>query len=1144
MPFVADAAIPADRTRSAGPAVSAPQRPDLAREETDLRSNETVRRSPYEGDDEVTVREGISLSAPKIYYLHYPLIGRLSDWSPHLARCRALGFDYLAIPPPFAPGALGDPFLTADFDVPHPELGLGRNDVVIDAILQLCAEHGLKLIVDVVLDRVASDGIFAISNYSWFRFATPTGDELPDPRRAPQAHDVALARLDDADVAAPLARWWIDRLVWLAQRGVSGFRCLGLDRVPVGMWRDIVSEVRDAAPQCLFLGWTPPLDRGTLRDFVGIGFDYVFAAANGNAPTSNFFDEIEALRRLAPIIAVPELPFGARLAPSGGAVQAAYRRAIDFATATADGVLVPIGFEFAACRPLDPIYSESSDLAAAEAEAPFRLDQDIAAANARLDRISRLELGGRLTPLPAANGVGAMLRKNGIQAGQALLLLTNGDLGKARALEISPAALAAAAGAFGSATRLDCEDAVDTPLAPGEVRILRVRRGTPVIVNRRNRSSIQRAVKAPRIAIEDVAPCVDGGRFAAKRIVGDDVVVEADIFTDGHDALAAELLWRPSDESEWRRAPMISLDNDRWRGHFVPTRIGGHLYTIEARHDRWTSLTRDIEKKQEAGQDVALDLADAIQLVETAKRRASAETLHELTDLLAKLSAATGDERIAVLLATTTRAAMRAADDRPFLTRGAELTVDVDRPQAGFASWYEMFPRSATNDPQRHGTFDDVVARLPAIEAMGFDVLYFPPIHPIGTTNRKGRNNALRATADDPGSPYAIGDAEGGHDAIHPALGTLDDFRRLREAAADHGLEIALDFAVQCSPDHPWLKDHADWFSRRADGSIRYAENPPKKYEDIVNPDFYAPAAMPDLWTALRDIVLFWIGEGIRIFRVDNPHTKPLPFWEWLIADIRSREPDAIFLAEAFTRPKPMYRLAKLGFTQSYTYFTWRNTKRELIDYLTELTQGPARDFFRPNFFVNTPDINPFFLQRSGRGGFLIRAALAATLSGLWGMYSGFEQCEAAPLPGREEYLDSEKYQIRARDPASPGNIVAEIAALNRIRRFHATLHSHLGVTFYNAFNNQVLVYGKVAPHARKPLREMILVTVSLDPHQVEEADFELPLWEFGLPDHGSLAVEDLMRGHSFTLSGKIQHMRLDPNDLPFAIWRLSVGDR
>ncbi len=495
------------------------------------------------------------------------------------------------------------------------------------------------------------------------------------------------------------------------------------------------------------------------------------------------------------------------------------------------------------------------------------------------------------------------------------------------------------------------------------------------------------------------------------------------------------------------------------------------------------------------------------------------------------------EQQVELLLAPGTAEAMRGADDQPFLAEyQPPVAVDVDRPQAGFASWYEMFPRSATDDPGRHGTFSDVIARLPSIRSMGFDVLYFPPIHPIGTTNRKGRNNALRAAPDDVGSPYAIGSPEGGHDAVHPQLGTLEDFRRLVLAAKDHGLEIAIDFAVQCSPDHPWLREHPDWFRWRPDGSLRFAENPPKKYEDIVNPDFYADGAMPGLWFALRDVVQFWVDQGVRIFRVDNPHTKPLPFWQWMIADIRGRHPDVIFLSEAFTRPKLMYRLAKVGFTQSYTYFTWRNTKNEITEYLTELNSVPVRDLFRPNFFVNTPDINPPFLQTGRRPAFLIRAVLAGTLSGLWGMYSGFELCEAAPLPGREEYLDSEKYQIRVRDFAAPGNIVAEISTLNRIRRAHPALQTHLNVSFYPAFNDQVLLYGKRIPGAR----DMILVAVSLDPHNVQDAAIEIPLWEWGLPDHASLAASDLMRGHSFVWHGKQQRVRLDPGELPFCIWRVS----
>ena len=418
---------------------------------------------------------------------------------------------------------------------------------------------------------------------------------------------------------------------------------------------------------------------------------------------------------------------------------------------------------------------------------------------------------------------------------------------------------------------------------------------------------------------------------------------------------------------------------------------------------------------------------------------------------------------------------------------------------------------------------------------MGFDVVYFPPIHPIGKTNRKGRNNALKAGPDDPGSPYAIGSDEGGHDAIHPALGTFEDFQGLLSEARKLDLEIALDFAIQASPDHPWLKQHPEWFSWRPDGTIRYAENPPKKYEDIVNFDFYAEGATPSLWVALRDTIRFWIDQGILLFRVDNPHTKPFPFWDWVIDDIRREHPEVVFLAEAFTRPKVMYRLAKAGFSQSYTYFTWRNTKSELTSYLTELTSEPLAGFFRPHFFVNTPDINPDFLQNAPRPAFLIRAALAATLSGLWGVYNGFELCEGKPDPQRKEYLNSEKYEIRAWDWNRPGNIIGEITALNRIRRENPALHSHLGLSFHNAWNENVMFFEK----ATVDRQNVVLVAISLDPGAAQEADIEIPLWKFGLSDHDTLRAEDLMRGRELVWSGKYQRIRLDP-ELPFAIWRVA----
>ena len=447
-------------------------------------------------------------------------------------------------------------------------------------------------------------------------------------------------------------------------------------------------------------------------------------------------------------------------------------------------------------------------------------------------------------------------------------------------------------------------------------------------------------------------------------------------------------------------------------------------------------------------------------------------------------------------------------------------------------------------DAKTHGTFLDVIARLPAIEAMGFDTLYFPPIHPIGLKHRKGPNNTLIAGPDDVGSPYAIGSADGGHDALHPQLGSMEDFRTMRDAAKAHGLELALDFAIQCSPDHPWLKDHPDWFTWRPDGTIRYAENPPKKYQDIVNVDFYAEGAVPGLWLALRDVVLFWVREGVTVFRVDNPHTKPMPFWEWLIGDVRARHPDAIFLAEAFTRPKPMYRLAKVGFSQSYTYFTWRHGKQEFIDYLTELTQDAPREFFRPHFFVNTPDIDPYFLQRSGRAGFVIRAALATTLSGLWGMYSGFELCEAAPVPGKEEYLDSEKYELRQRDWNQPGNIIQEITLLNQVRRANPALHSHTGVRFCQSTGDSILCFTKTwtAPGAEpKNLadRNIVFAAICLDPNHAQECSVEIPLEDWGLAEDAAITCDDLVNGNTFTLRGRHHTLRLDPHQLAFSLWRL-----
>ncbi|MFC7703575.1 alpha-1,4-glucan--maltose-1-phosphate maltosyltransferase [Plastorhodobacter daqingensis] len=647
---------------------------------------------------------------------------------------------------------------------------------------------------------------------------------------------------------------------------------------------------------------------------------------------------------------------------------------------------------------------------------------------------------------------------------------------------------------------------------------------------------------ADRLAIEGVSLEIDGGRFAAKVVAGRPVSIEADIFSDGHDEIDAAFLWRPRGAADFIEEPMEFLVNDRWTATVTFPEPGDYEISFIAWRDLFATWRKEVTKKHAAGQNIALELEEGRRLIDTAcgsEGRAHREAKARLKDLLkadkalAKGAGADTDAaRFAQLGAPEVLALMQEVGPRTNATPYKVLPLYADREAAAFSAWYEIMPRSQSGDVNRHGTFDDVIARLPYVRDLGFDVLYFPPIHPIGKTNRKGRNNSLTAQEGEPGSPYAIGSDEGGHDALHPELGSFDDFRRLVDAARDHGLEIALDFAIQCSPDHPWIREHPEWFDWRPDGTIKFAENPPKKYEDIVNVHFYRDA-LPGLWYALRDVVLFWVGHGVRIFRVDNPHTKPFPFWEWMIAEVRDKHPDVIFLAEAFTRPKVMKRLAKVGFSQSYSYFTWRNEKAEITDYLTELTQEECRHYMRPNFFVNTPDINPKFLQTSGRPGFRTRLVLAATLGGNYGVYNGYEICEAAPVPGKEEYLNSEKYEIRAWDMDQPGHIKDDIRLMNRLRRDHPALQGFDNLSFYHAGNDQVLAYGKQAGD------DFVLIHVNLDPHNVQSFQFEVPLWEFGLPDDASVEVRDLIHGNSFTWHGKYQWLELDPETRPYAIWQI-----
>jgi starch synthase (maltosyl-transferring) len=631
-----------------------------------------------------------------------------------------------------------------------------------------------------------------------------------------------------------------------------------------------------------------------------------------------------------------------------------------------------------------------------------------------------------------------------------------------------------------------------------------------------------------RIVIEDVYPAVDAGRFPVKRVAGEPVDVWADIFRDGHALLAAELLWRPEGASRWSRTRMRLHPNDRWSASFVPKKPGRYVYAIEAWTDHYFTWRHNYLAKRDAGLDVTLELREGRLLLDRGSQGRSDTSV-------ANLRREFDEARDPAVLLTDAAAEAAAKVDQSDLTRSNLYSLTADRPVARAGAWYEMVPRSQGSVEGRHGTFDDCIARLPEIAALGFDVLYLPPIHPIGETNRKGRNNALKAAAGDPGSFYAIGSEHGGHDAIHPALGTLEDFHRLLSACSEHGMEVALDFAVQCSPDHPWLKAHPQWFTRRPDGSIQYAENPPKKYEDIVNPDFYC-ADREQLWRALRDVVFFWVRQGVRIFRVDNPHTKPLEFWQWLIHEVQSVDPGVVFLSEAFTRPKVMKALAKLGFSQSYTYFTWRTRKEELQAYLSEITAYPEREYFRPNFFVNTPDILPFHLQSGEPWIFKARVALAATLSSNYGIYNGFELLEHEPIAGKEEYLNSEKYEIKVRDWNKTGNIKNYIGHLNWLRKSNQALLQTRNLTFAQIDDAEVIGYVKESMDGTNS----VAVAVALAKDGPRQFWFHFGDIRIGPPENRRpvAAIENLLTGERHVLEWGGVRLRIDPDHDPAVLFR------
>jgi len=634
-----------------------------------------------------------------------------------------------------------------------------------------------------------------------------------------------------------------------------------------------------------------------------------------------------------------------------------------------------------------------------------------------------------------------------------------------------------------------------------------------------------------RVIVEGVHPEVDGGRFPIKRTVGEEVIVGADIFADGHDALGAVLLYRKRGESEWLEVPMQPLGNDRWQARFRIDELTPYEYTIEGWVDRFRSWRHEVSKKFGAGQDLKSELLEGAALVRDALLRAP-EAADDDHRVLSETAASLGDEalgqpeRVAAALAVAVESAMARFVDRSLATRYArELQVTVERERARFGAWYEMFPRSSGSNPDRSGTFKDAEERLPYIASMGFEVLYLPPIHPIGRAFRKGRNNTLDPGPDDVGSPWAIGSDAGGHDAVEPGLGTIEDFDSFVKAAQRWRLEIALDLAYQASPDHPYVNEHPAWFRQRPDGTIKYAENPPKKYQDIY-PINFESAEWQGLWTELKRVIEFWIGHGVKIFRVDNPHTKSFRFWEWALADIKRQHPDTIFLSEAFTRPKVMRYLAKSGFSQSYTYFTWRNAKDELMEYFTELARTDVREYMRPNLFANTPDILHEYLQHGGRPAFQVRLILAATLGATYGIYSGYELCENVPVkPGSEEYLDSEKYQIRLRDYDTPASLSELIGRINAIRREHPALQRDRGLRFHQTDNPHIICYSKRSEDGS----DLILVIVNLDAHHMQHGFIQLPLGDWGLSAAASIEVLDLISTERYYWRGEWNYVRLDP---------------
>jgi starch synthase (maltosyl-transferring) len=1100
----------------------------------------------------------------RIYNLFPLLAGTIEDWTQQLPRIAGMGFNAVYVNPFHYAGFSGSLYAVKDYYRLNPKFRANgvADDELLRGFTDAARGQGLRVMMDLVVNHTSKDSELLREHPDWFvrgADGAPVSPSAIDPANASNVTvwgDLAEIDFGRAETRDAIVGYFADVVRHYLTLGFTGFRCDAAYKVPGEVWRALIDSARAENGEAVFCAETlgAPLDQ--VRQLRPAGFDYLYNSVKWwDWESPWLLEQYEAFRRIAPSIAFPESHdterFAEELARSGitePADQARwYRLAYAFAACFSKGVMMTMGYEWGATKRLDVVTSTPEDAGPKR----FDLSDFISAMNGVKRNLPALNEEGpqRLLTTPA-DPVVALARRT--EAGEEwAFIVVNTDAAVAREIDVD--ALLAAAEERNivlSEATPGLADAAGVPLhltlEPLQLRVLRGRAlpgvaRRPGTVERRGAAAHHPEWRASdRIVIEDLWPEIDCGRFPVKRIVGDTVELWADLFRDGHDKIAARVLYKIEGEAEWRSAPMAFYDNDRWVGRFVPDENARWRYTVEAWTDHWESWRGEVEKKRQAGQDIRLELIEGRALIEAAlKRAADADIAAALRRVLRDFDAAEENGRAELALSRMVQQIMARCPDRSDAVRyHRELELVVDRPAARFAAWYEMFQRSQGTVPGQGATFDDCIRRLPEIRDLGFDVVYLVPIHPIGRINRKGRDNSLVATPGDPGSPYAIGAAEGGHKAVHPELGTLADFRRFVDAAERLGMEVALDFAVQCSPDHPWIREHTNWFVFRPDGTIKYAENPPRKYQDIVNVDFYNPDRI-GLWTELRDTILFWVEQGVKTFRVDNPHTKPLPFWEWCIREVQASHPEVIFLAEAFTRPKPLKRLAKLGFTQSYSYFTWRNTKAELTEYLTELTQSSAKEYLRPNFFTNTPDILPHFLQEGGRPAFRIRFVLAATLSGVYGIYNGFELCENAALPGKEEYARSEKYEYKVWDWDRPGNIKDDIRKLNRFRRDNPALHLFTNLRFHPSGDDDILFYSKMT----EDRSNVVFVAVNLDPHQPHEAVLDFPLHDMGVSPNDEFRLDEVFTGAATRWRGAHHRMRLDPHENPAAVWRLAPQD-